>query len=68
MTQWNNLNNTVYQVVTANTTTITLNIDSSAFSTYTSGGTVTVMEMPNQFEEIEIHSIILDISPSALLA
>lgn len=71
MTQLNNVitaPNPVYQVISATSTTVTINVDSSAFSTYTSGGTITLMEMPNQFEEIELHSFVLDVNPSQLLA
>lgn len=70
MTQLNNnltLPNAVYQVISASTTTVTINVDTSAFSAYTSGGTITVMEMPNQETEIELHAAILDLSVSQLL-
>lgn len=70
MTQLNNntsLQNPVYQIMSATTTTLTINVDSTTFSAYTSGGTIVVMDMPNQFEEIELHGFILDVQPSQLL-
>jgi hypothetical protein len=71
MTQLNNNPsnvNAVYQVISANNTTATINVDSSAFSSYTSGGTITVMQMPNQESEVEFHGCIIDISPSQMLS
>lgn len=59
---------TIYQVISATPTSITINVDSSGFGAYVSGGIVTQMQMPNQFEEIELHSFILDVSPSMILA
>ena len=70
-TQLNNnplLPNPVYEIISTTGTTITLNVDSTAFSAYVSGGTVTVMTMPNQETEIEFHGAILDINPSQLLS
>lgn len=62
------LNGRTALVVDATPTTITININSTAFTPYVSGGTVNVLTFPNQFEEIELHGFILDISPSQLLA
>jgi len=70
MTQLNNnltLPNPVYQVISSTDTTATINVDSTAFTNYTSGGLVTVMEMPNQETEIEFHGAIIDMNPSQLL-
>jgi hypothetical protein len=70
MTQINNLptlNNAVYQVISATTTTVTLNVDTTTFSAYTSGGIITIMDMPNQETEIIFHAATLDLSPSSLL-
>lgn len=61
------LNGNIYQIISATASSITINVDSSAFGVYISGGTVTAMEMPNQFEEIELHGTILDVNPSQLL-
>ncbi len=61
------LNGNTYSVISSSATTLTIDVDSSAFTTYVSGGTVTVMNLPNQFEEIELHSFILDCSPSQML-
>jgi len=61
---------TIYQVISSTGSSVTLNLNSSAFGTFTTSpdAILTVMSMPNQFEEIEIHGMILDVSPSSLLA
>jgi hypothetical protein len=70
MTQLNNdlsSLNPVYEVIAVTPTTISINVDSSAFSAYTSGGVITVMQMPNQETEIEFHGAIIDVTASQLL-
>jgi len=70
MTELNNvltLPNPVYQVVAVTPTTVSINVDSSAFTAYDSGGTITVMGMPNQETEVEFHGCTLDLTPSQLL-
>ena len=62
------INNKVLQIVAATTSSITLDLNSTAFSTYTSGGTATVASPEIQTNEIELHSIIIDVNPSQLLA
>ena len=62
------LNGNIYQVMSTTSTQVTINVDSTAFEAYVSGGIATIMTMPNQFAEIELHSILLDVSPSMLLA
>ena len=59
---------TIYQVIDTSSTTLTIDLDGSAFSSYISGGTVTQLSMPNQFSEIIIHGFILDVNPSQVLA
>jgi hypothetical protein len=69
MTQLNydpNINN-FYSVISSTSTTVTINIDSTTFDTYISGGTITQFAYTNFGAEIELHSIILDVSPSMLL-
>lgn len=61
------LNGNVYQVISSDGTHLTINVDSSAFNTYISGGIVAAVFNTYAFAEIEIHSIILDCSPSQLL-
>jgi ribosomal protein L31 len=58
----------VYLIIAATPTQITIDVNSSAFTAYTSGGTVTVVDANNQFAEIELHGFILDCSPSMVLA
>ncbi len=58
----------VYFIIAATPTQITIDVDSTAFTAYISGGTVTVVDANNQFAEIELHGIILDVTPSMVLA
>lgn len=62
------LNNNTYQVTNSTTTTVTINVDSTAFGVYISGGTANAVAGVNAFAEIELHSFILDVNPSQLLA
>jgi len=61
------ISNNYYQVIAANSSSITLDVDSSAFDAYTSGGIVTAVSPINQFAEIELHAFILDVSQSQML-
>lgn len=61
------LNGNIYQVITSTLTTVTLNVNSLAFSPYMSGGLATPLSN-HQFAEIELHSFMMDISPSQVLA
>jgi hypothetical protein len=58
------LNQNYYIVVSVTTTTVTINVDSTTFTTYISGGTATPIAPNNQFAEIELHGFIIDVSPS----
>lgn len=60
--------NNIYQVLSSTATDVTLNVDSSAFTAYVSGGTITELAAVNQFAEIEIHGFIIDVSSSMLLS
>ncbi len=62
------LNLKTYQVIAVSPTTITINVNSTSFGTYISGGKATIEAAPNATAEIELHSIILDVQPSQLLA
>ena len=62
------LNGNIYNIVSATGTTISLDVDSTSFTTYVSDGTVTNVGILNQFAEIELHGFILTVSPSQLLA
>ena len=62
------LNNNVYIILSATTTSINIGVDSTTFGTYVSGGTVTLVGPVNQTSEIELHGFILDVSPSQVLA
>lgn len=62
------LNDNVYNVIARSSTTITIGVDSTAFTAYTSGGSLQVVGPQNQFSEVELHSMIIDVSPSMVLA
>lgn len=62
------LNGNTYNVVSSDATTVTIEIDSTGFTTYSSGGTATPVAPLNQFAEIELHGFILDVTPSMVLA
>ncbi len=57
-----------YYVISRNDTTITIDVDSTGFTAYSSGGIAQVVSPLNQFAEIELHGMILDLSPSQMLA
>jgi len=61
------LNGNNYYVVTSDATTVTIFVDSTFFIPYISGGTAASTEPLNQFAEIELHGIIMDVSPSQML-
>lgn len=70
----NNLDdvNAVYRVISTTTsggltTSVTLDVDSSGFTAYSSGGTISIMETPNQEAEIELHAVVIEVSPSQML-
>ncbi len=60
--------NNNYSVISSTPTAVTINVDSSAFTAYISGGTAVQVSPLNQFAEIELHGFILDVSPSMVLA
>lgn len=61
------LNNNIYLITAVSPTTLTLNVDSTGFTTYTSGGTATPVAPVIQTSEIELHCMILDVQPSQML-
>ena len=62
------LNGNNYIVLSSTPTTVTIDVNSTRFTTYISGGTATLVPEGNQFAEIELHSMILSVSPSQVLA
>ncbi len=62
------LNGNTYQVLTSDATTVTINVNSSTFTPYISGGIATPISGINGFAEIELHGFILDVNPSQLLS
>jgi hypothetical protein len=59
---------TYFRIISSTSTTVTIDVNSSSFDSYISGGIAQVVTMPNQFAEIELHGFILDVNPSSLLA
>ncbi len=62
------LNDEVYIVTAANATSFSLNIDSTLFTAYISGGLAEREVFVNQFAEIELHGFIIDCTASQVLA
>ena len=62
------LNGNNYAVISSDGTHVVLDVDSTFFTTYIDNGIVSALILPNQFAEIELHSFILDVSPSQVLA
>ena len=62
------LNNNTYVVKSANTSSVTIGVDSTSFNAYVSCGSIQLVAPIFQTDEIELHSIILDVSPSSVLA
>lgn len=60
--------NNYYNIISRTGTHITIEVDSTGFTAYSSGGTAQHVAPINQTAEIEIHSFILDVNPSQLLA
>lgn len=64
---YNPANYNIYRVISTTSTTITIDIDSTGFDPYISGGTLSVLEIRDQFAEIVLHGFILDVEPSQML-
>lgn len=62
------VNNREFNVIASSPTSLTLALDSTTFSPYISSGSLVAVAPTNQFAEIELHGIILDVSPSMMLA
>lgn len=62
------LNQNRYIVLSSTPTTTTIDVNTTSFSEYISGGTGNEVSPKNQFAEIELHGFILDVNPSQLLA
>lgn len=62
------LNGNVYNVISTTGTSITIDVNSTAFTTYGSGGIATTVAPINQTAEIELFGFILDVSPSQMLS
>ncbi len=58
----------IHQVISSDSTTVTINVDSTLFGASTGSGKATQVSNVNQFAEIELHSFILSVSPSMVLA
>ena len=62
------LNNKYFIVLSSTLTSVTIDVNSTAFTAYFGGGIAQPVAPQNQFAEIELHSFILDVNPSQLLA
>lgn len=62
------LNNNIYEVISSDSTTVTIEVDSTFFNAYDSGGKAIKVYYNNIDAEIEIHSIVMDVQPSQVLA
>lgn len=61
------LNDGVFLVISSTATHVTILVDSTAFTLYSSGGTAVQVASQNPIAEIELHGFVLDVSPSQLL-
>lgn len=57
-----------YNVLASTGTDLTIEVDSTGFGAYVSGGTVQRVVSVNPTAEIELHGFILDVTPSQILA
>ncbi len=62
------INDKFYLIIDRTDTNITLELDSSGFTVYESGGIGTLVAITNQFAEIEMHGMILEVSGSQMLS
>ena len=56
-----------YNVIASSSTSITIDVDSTSFNPYISGGFATPIYPVNQFAEIELHAMVIDVQPSQVL-
>jgi hypothetical protein len=70
MTQLNSVDGLphIYQILSRTDTHITIDVNSTAFGAYVSGGIATPVTYKNATAEIELHGFILDVNPSQVLA
>ena len=61
------INGNVYIITAASSVSITIDVDSTGFSAYISGGSVVKVANVNATAEIELHGAILEVSPSQML-
>jgi hypothetical protein len=65
----NNLSNpNYYQIIARSPTSITIDVDSTMFGVYTSGGTIFAVSQEIATSEIELHGFLIAVSPSQVLA
>ncbi len=65
---FNAVANNNYSVISSTSTHTTINVDSTAFTMYISGGIATPVSPLNQFAEIELHGFVIDVTPSMVVA
>lgn len=62
------LNGNVYFVLAVSPTSLTIQVDSTGFSAYISGGLATPVAPVFQFDEIELHGVVMNLNPSQMLS
>ena len=62
------MNPNYYTVLSSTSTTVTIGVDSTAFTAYSSGGSALQFAAQNAFEEIVLHGFVIDVSASQVLA
>lgn len=62
------LNGNTYNVLSSTPTSVTLDVDSTLFTPYVSGGIMTPVAYYNHDAEIELHGFIIDVTQSSMLA
>ena len=58
----------IYRVIATTSTDVTLEVDSSGFDAYISGGLITPVANRNATAEVELHAMILDLTASMMLS
>lgn len=62
------INDGIFFIISANSTSITLDVNTTVYDPYVSGGSVVGVSPVNQVSEIEFHGCVIDVSPSSLLS
>lgn len=58
----------IYRVISSTDTDVTIEVDSTGFDAYVSGGLITPIANRNSTAEVELHAMIMEMSPSMMLS